>query len=196
MNKTERKFLFKRMKRIPHNGVVVEVGSFFGDSSSRMFCEGIKKYKNNAVLHCVDTFNDDFFTSKTQTADFMKKFNRITRGRRVIEVFFENMQPYEYKLIREDSVDASMGFEDESIDLVFIDGDHTKEAVFRDISAWYPKVKYGGVICGHDYGKKQFGVTEVVDSFFKKIDRVVSSIWYVKKLEGIVDGTVKEIRKA
>ena len=184
MDKIEHKFLFKRMKRIPQNGCVVEVGSFFGDSSSRMFCEGIKKYKKNALLYCVDTLNDDFFTDKTQPPDFMKKFRRVTKGRKVIDVFLKNMEPYNYKLIRKDSVEASTGFKDESVDLVFIDGNHTKEDVSRDIIAWYPKVKFGGMICGHDYGKKQFDVTGVVDGFFNKIDGVASSIWYVTKTEG------------
>lgn len=37
-----------------------------------------------------------------------------------------------------------------SLDLVFIDGDHRREMVRKDVQAWLPKIRYGGVIAGHD----------------------------------------------
>lgn len=43
-------------------------------------------------------------------------------------------------------------FQDNSYDLVYIDGDHAKEAIERDIDNYLPKVKKGGWIAGHDYG--------------------------------------------
>jgi len=49
------------------------------------------------------------------------------------------------------SVEASTMYEDKSLDLVFIDGNHQFDAVCKDISTWKPKVKKGGMICGHDY---------------------------------------------
>ena len=39
---------------------------------------------------------------------------------------------------------------DSSVDFVFVDADHTEEAVARDIAAWTPKVRLGGLIAGHD----------------------------------------------
>jgi len=38
-----------------------------------------------------------------------------------------------------------------SIDVVYIDGDHTYDGVTKDINMWLPKVAKGGYICGHDY---------------------------------------------
>lgn len=35
-------------------------------------------------------------------------------------------------------------------DFAFIDGDHTLEAVRQDIAAWWPLVRPGGLLCGHD----------------------------------------------
>ena len=40
---------------------------------------------------------------------------------------------------------------DESIDVLYIDGDHRPEAVIDDITHYFSKVKPNGIIAGHDY---------------------------------------------
>lgn len=78
------------------------------------------------------------------------------------------------RLIREKSVDAASRFQDNSIDFVYIDGDHTLEGIQADINAWWPKVKTGGIFCGDDYnpGKTgkgfKYGVVEGVNDFAQK----------------------------
>lgn len=42
-------------------------------------------------------------------------------------------------------------FSDNSLDFVYIDANHTYESVTEDIQDWYPKVKSGGILAGHDY---------------------------------------------
>ena len=54
-------------------------------------------------------------------------------------------------VLRLDSCIAASTFDDKSLDVVYIDAEHTYEAVLRDIKAWAPKVKPGGLLCGHDY---------------------------------------------
>jgi len=57
------------------------------------------------------------------------------------------------EIIREWSMDALNKFEDESLDFVFIDANHEFQYVAQDIAAWRHKVKKGGIISGHDFGK-------------------------------------------
>jgi predicted O-methyltransferase YrrM len=57
-------------------------------------------------------------------------------------------------------------FEDESIDFLFIDADHSFEAVKKDLKLWYPKVKTGGIIAGHDYMWVDGRVAMAVNQFF------------------------------
>lgn len=67
---------------------------------------------------------------------------------------------------RRDSVKASEWFEDFSLDFVFLDADHTYEGVRSDLLAWAPKVRAGGVLCGHDYANGPYeGVRRAVDEF-------------------------------
>jgi len=74
-------------------------------------------------------------------------------------------------LIRNKGVDAAAQFEDASLDFVYIDGDHTYDYVKGDIAAWWPKVKPGGILSGHDYIARNprkghiYGVIQAVDEF-------------------------------
>lgn len=53
--------------------------------------------------------------------------------------------------IRKSSVEAAKDFEDMSLDAVYIDAEHDFESVRADIKAWRPKLKFGGVLSGHDF---------------------------------------------
>lgn len=66
------------------------------------------------------------------------------------------------------SHDAAESVEDESLDVVFIDGDHSYEGVSLDIKCWLPKVKVGGIIAGHDYDN-----TNKYGEAFRGVDRAV-----------------------
>jgi hypothetical protein len=54
-------------------------------------------------------------------------------------------------IIRKGSIEALADFEDESLDFVYIDADHSFAAVAADIMGWSRKVKIGGIVSGHDY---------------------------------------------
>lgn len=72
------------------------------------------------------------------------------------------------KTIRKTSMEAVLDFKDESIDFVYIDGNHSFRYVAEDICEWIKKVKMGGFICGHDYiyaNPKNFHVRYVVDCY-------------------------------
>lgn len=63
----------------------------------------------------------------------------------------KNLQGYDYTIINKFSKDALEDFEDESLDFVYIDGNHSFPYIAADIFGWERKVKKGGVISGHDY---------------------------------------------
>ncbi len=57
-------------------------------------------------------------------------------------------------LVKKYSVDAASIFDKESLDFVYIDGNHSYRNVMEDMDAWFPKVKIGGVFGGHDFQNK------------------------------------------
>lgn len=78
---------------------------------------------------------------------------------------------------RMDTVAAAGLVEDGSLDFIFIDADHTYEGCKRDIEAWTPKVRTGGMICGHDYNPKWPGVIRAVNESGMKFAVMPDSVW-------------------
>ena len=64
----------------------------------------------------------------------------------------EAMFPYKHKIEwhKDDSAKVSEGFKNESLDFVYVDGGHDFKSVKKDLELWTPKVRKGGVVCGHD----------------------------------------------
>jgi len=78
-------------------------------------------------------------------------------------------------LLRGTSKEQSTTFENESVDFVYIDGDHTYEGCKLDIDLWWPKIKQGGILAGHDFCNSvnsktglKFGVIQAVTEFVEK----------------------------
>ena len=69
-------------------------------------------------------------------------------------------------VLRARSLEAVEVIADMSLDFVFLDADHSREAVVEDLRGWAPKIALGGLLCGHDYGHPLFpGVKDAVDAF-------------------------------
>lgn len=84
------------------------------------------------------------------------------------------------------SAEAVRQFADGSLDFVYLDADHMRLA--EDISLWWPKVKPGGILAGHDLnGEWEPYVRTDVEAFLRNVrlrgyyilDDAAS--WYVTK---------------
>ncbi|MBT5491708.1 class I SAM-dependent methyltransferase, partial [bacterium] len=56
----------------------------------------------------------------------------------------------------------------QTLDFIYIDANHTYESAKEDIQLWYPKIKVGGMISGHDYIPNRLykGKEEKIYQFF------------------------------
>ena len=75
-------------------------------------------------------------------------------------------------------------------DVVYIDADHSYQAVREDIALWYPRITPGGALCGHDYYQEKHwpGVKRAVDEFIAReqlsLTTYADSSWMVLKPKG------------
>ena len=90
------------------------------------------------------------------------------------EITKKRLKPYNAEVIKKFSLDAIKDFEDESLDFVYLDGNHEYEYVKQDIEAWTPKVKKGGIVSGHDYYESKSGRLGVI----KAIDEYITEHGY------------------
>jgi len=87
-------------------------------------------------------------------------------------------------VIRAESEKAADQVPDGSLDFVFIDGNHVTAWVLKDIDAWWPKLREGGLMSGHDYrnAQQKGDVEEAVHIRFKDtFSKATDFIWWVKK---------------
>jgi predicted O-methyltransferase YrrM len=70
-----------------------------------------------------------------------------------------------------------------SADLIFIDALHDYEHVKQDIGLWWPKVRVGGILAGHDFNHKWPGCERAVAESFDLMQVGVApdSVWFVVK---------------
>lgn len=114
-------------------------------------------------LFCVDPWSvqPDYPSARNtkETLDYIYKHAK------------RNLAGLRCTFMRKPSVDAAPEVADASLDFVYIDANHTYEAVTNDLEAWVPKVKVGGIVAGHDYftcAKNQNGVEQAVNEYVDK----------------------------
>ena len=178
--------------KFPTEAKMVEIGSYFGESTMLFASTGIFK-----EIHCIDPFKGEEEMNDSYGYDWdlvKKEFKTNTR-------YFDNItlhEDYSYNVIDE--------FKDNSIDFLYIDGNHSYEDTKKDIELYLPKIKqstadyyltmstkdgntsgvkesqFSGVIGGHDYHEAHSGVIKAVDELLGKPDEVFRDNSWVKKL--------------
>jgi predicted O-methyltransferase YrrM len=171
MLESELAFLYDTARSMPPGATVVEIGSFKGRSSVAI-CEGLRDVPG-ARFVAVDPWRRKSMLN-TEVYD-----EDDPDGDTIYERFLRNTAPYGFvTAMRTTSVEAARELGDASVDWIFIDGDHTFGAVRGDICAWFPKVKPGGLVSGHDYDWRS--VRAAVASHFQDVS-AAGAIWNVRK---------------
>ena len=104
----------------------------------------------------------------------------------------ERIRKYDSEIIREFSVDAAKHFKDGQLDWVYIDGNHTLPYIVKDLEAWVPKVRKGGIVSGHDYIKNKNGNNHVVQAVCAWVDSYSVAPWFLLGARAKIDGEKRD----
>jgi predicted O-methyltransferase YrrM len=159
-------WLRRTARAMPDQATVVEVGSWHGRSTVAI-AEGL--VGKDARLIAVDTFaGDPGWTEQPEPVPAEAR-----------NVFDRNLAPFAFvEVIQSESINAAALVPNGSVDWVFIDALHDYASVRADIAAWSPKLRPGGLLSGHDYGRA--GVTDAVRVSLPRVT-VEHSIWATRE---------------
>lgn len=134
--------------------VGAEIGVDKGEFSQKLAQTGLK-------LYAIDPW-------------LANKEYRISRRQSKLDAAYQQakkiLAPYPNCLIiKKTSMEAVEDFADESLDFVYIDGNHEFRYIAEDLVEWTKKVRTGGIISGHDYfytqSSKYWHVAYVLNAF-------------------------------
>jgi hypothetical protein len=128
--------------------VIVELGTHYGVSFFS-FCEAASKFSPDTFVYAVDTWQGDEHAGNYDETVFDK-----------VQTHQQAHHKQRSRIVRSTFDEASDHFEDQSIDILHIDGLHTYKAVCNDFNTWMPKLRDGGSILFHDWNVREgdFGV--------------------------------------
>jgi beta-1,4-mannosyl-glycoprotein beta-1,4-N-acetylglucosaminyltransferase len=161
------------IRKVPDNGIIAELGCWKGRSLSSV--ADIIKEKNILVVS-VDTFTGSVSESEGMASpiDAAKENIRDIFDNSMLQV---GLIP---NVLQTTTHKASEQFKDNYFDFIFIDADHTYESVKQDIQDWYPKLKRGCLLAGHDCQWK--GVADALTSEFGHLVLTNwDNIWFYQK---------------
>jgi hypothetical protein len=157
---------------------IVEVGAWKGRSIAYLGVEIINSGKDIKV-DAVDTWE------KMATEDYHNT-DVYVKTKRLYTLFTSNISPVSSVVtpVRKTSLEAALQYENNSLDVVFLDACHTYECVKEDIAAWLPKVKAGGYLAGHDYEWSE-DVRRAVDESIAPIEETEGCFVFKKVVASI-----------
>jgi len=151
---------------------IVEIGSLYGASARAML--------DNSAAHlwCIDSWRGSDTKPKRGFVSTEEHF----------QTFLENISDVRERVtvLKMYSRGAVGLLPAQSFDLVFIDADHSYDAVRFDIQHFAPLVKPGGILCGHDYGPKPMrnGLIRAVNELIKEPKEAGEMIWWTQREPG------------
>ena len=167
------------LDRLPsHRRVMVEIGVWQGALAKRLL-----EQRGALML----TMVDPWVAGESNLSWYQTGSKMAQRSQAHMEENYQHVRAMAQlyvgraQIIRLPSIEAAAQIVNGSQDLVFIDADHSYEAVRSDLTAWAPKVRSGGYLGGHDFDAPRFpGVRQAVEEAFAAdtIERGADHCWF------------------
>jgi len=135
---------------IPQDSVVAELGVFIGEYSQK-----ILNIVKPSKLYLVDVFKEgNAHSSGIHVKDLSLYYGTLCR---------KYLKDKRVEVVKASTTDFLNSLPKDTLDAVYIDADHSHEAVKQDLCNSYEKVKPSGFIMGHDYDRQE--VQKAVEEF-------------------------------
>lgn len=168
------KFYSKIAENCSNRDILIEIGSWCGKSACFM-AETLKKLKKYPKFYCIDNFEGSY--NEPEHKNYIKS---IGGPNQLLIKFLNNINTAKVSkyihTLKMTSEEASLLFDNEEVNFVFIDASHDYDSVNKDIQLWKPKIKKGGILAGHDIAWNP--VESAVLNNFKEYTRE-GSCWLV-----------------
>ena len=130
-------------------GTAVEIGTFRGD-----FAEYFLRESPYSYLFCIDPYKkfDEGIYKDNINSHSQEQYDAIyeqTRKR------LEAVAPRRFQIKRQLSIEAAKDFPDQSVNFLYIDGNHDYKHVMEDLTTWLPKMARNGILVGDDCVDKE-----------------------------------------
>jgi predicted O-methyltransferase YrrM len=156
------------LEALPKGGKIAEIGVFRGHHAIAMF-----NICGPTELVLIDPWKSPPPTD--QPLDYKwAKIGQLELEKLYVGVCTAFKAHGNVKIERVSSLEGAALYPDGYFDWVYVDANHMYDPVMEDLRAWYPKVKKGGYLCGHDYSDaprilaKGDGVFYAVNDFCKE----------------------------
>lgn len=171
------------VKTAPKGALLVEVGVCFGRSLAYLGHQAIVQGRYDLHLLGVDPFLAEDWLVRDHSDLLAKHGCALEVGASFWDAFVGEMfehAPEAFGRVKLTALPSSLAARALPLKphFVYIDGDHSTEAVERDIDTWLPKLARGGILAGHDFGN--FGVESAVRKKFGDAFDVHGSTWMVR----------------
>jgi predicted O-methyltransferase YrrM len=143
-------------KNVPENGAIVEIGSLFGRSAFAWAAS----CKPSVKIFCIDPWDETEIEAYSGFS--MSQGTHHGKIRNSIEVFKKNLGPYLPRVTTIQERSPLQNWTNGNVDVVYIDGNHTFEAVCSDITYWYKLLNKDGILCGDDFYDDHAEVVQAV----------------------------------
>ena len=150
---------------LPDDAIAVEIGSFWGRSAIWFAQAAIRANKPFNVF-CVDCW-DQISTPGHASAQWETRHHTDGALARFLQKVTAAGVRDRIIPVPAPSTEAAHHFPLASIDFAFIDAAHDRVSVEADVRAWLPRMKPGGLLAGHDWGR--FGVIEGVHAVLPSV---------------------------
>ena len=142
------------LRLFPTGGVVAEVGVQRGAFSLQIYAT--LKPRVFYLIDCWEKQDGDYVSDPANNQRHGMNYQAVQRR-------FSRLPGCQ--IMKMYSVDAAKRIADSSLDFLYIDANHTHDAVLQDLNAWWPKIRVGGAMAGHDYIRDEKPWVQVVQAF-------------------------------